>query len=175
MANTTLDGEFYVTNGTLDNQSSPTTITTTGTQKVVKISATQIEHSFEKSVISFQVPIRKNDQQRNGGTGEPITQIIDILKDKETVSVRGVLAQESGSTALSKKNDLKTIIERGGTFTIVWGVTSTAQVMEANLIKWQCREVVGEQVIGGGNQAVAHADLVRKFEIDAQFLVGTDR
>lgn len=178
MVDTTIVDEFYVTNGTLDSSTAPTVVTTTGSQKLVKIASSLIESIFTKKLIEVSTPRPKKDQPRNGGSGtssEPLMQIVDLIWIREIVHLKGKFSEESGTTALSKSTDFETIMKRGGTFTILWGISTKSQVKTVNVMSWNVRQIIGERTIEGSGMAIAHADLERTFEVDAQFLVGTDR
>ena len=175
MVDTTIVDEFYVTNGTLNNATQPTIVTTNDPQKLVKIAASLIENISNKKLIEISTPRPKNSQPRNATPGsEPLMQIVDLIQIKEIVHVRGKFSEESGTTALSKKTDFETIMKRCGTFYVLWGISTKSQVKTVNVISWNTRELIGERTIEGG-VTIAHADLERTFEVDAQFLVGTDR
>src|SRR3990167_9477597 len=104
---------LFVTNGTIDNEASPSTITGGTT---VEVTIQTIEESFEKKLIELQTPIPKNDQPKQGGSKTPDLKLTDFLRVRQVVTVKGILAEESSESALTKKNNLKTVIERGGTF-----------------------------------------------------------
>lgn len=150
MATTTVDARFFITNGSLSGD----TITTTGSQIVVRVDTGEngVEFNYDNPVISIQQPII--DTPAKGGSDAPRTRMKNLLRLKRTITVNGYLAEESGSTSLSKRNDLDTLMNYGAVLTVVWGAGSNQQTYTGNIIKLNIKESVG-QVIGGSGTSVS--------------------
>lgn len=111
--------------GTIDNNKIEIhpndTFTTQGTT-VVDITGAEIDRSYTKGVFSFS----KSKIKKRFGEG-PSTTIIDLLRDTEEFSIRGLwsknrLGSDATSFADVKENmdDAMTIFQGGGTFYITW-------------------------------------------------------
>ena len=115
---TVVDGNIYVTTGSVSGND----ITYSSASQVVLIHSTSPRYKY-----SNQLRIRPIAESKPDRTKEPITQIIDLKKITEILTVRGWLADESGETAKTKMNNLINMGKTGGELTMVWGTTTAGE------------------------------------------------
>jgi len=115
MVDTTIDaGNVYITDGTTNG----TTITTTGSQIVIKIDpTTKIDYNLDNSVIPIPNPVSGG----NRGTVNPFTRIIDLKKIAEVISVQGTLSNNANRRGITERDNLITLMKNRGELTVVWG------------------------------------------------------
>ena len=113
MASITINaGDMYVTNGSVSGN----TLTTTGSEIVVRIDSTKIDYQIDNTLVSIAVPVSAG----NRGSKTPYSRAIDLKRLKETVTVQGVLSDESGESAITKRNNINSLLKNGNALTIVW-------------------------------------------------------
>jgi len=117
----------------------------------------QIEHIMAKQVMELAVP-KQNP---------PLTYIIDLQRLKETINVDGVLEDTNSESALTKKNNLRTLMQSSGSYTLSWGSGATAQSYTGNSIHVGVKEVVGRIGNEGSQNKI--------FEVKLQFHLGTHK
>lgn len=179
-----VDENFYVTNGVLsaDTITGGTTVKiSTGTTGG---SGTPIEFSYVANPIKILQPIVNT--KAKGGTGTFRTRIKDLLKTERVITVNGFLSEETGTTALSKRNNLDVLMERGGILTAVWGKTLAGESADTNeqqtftgtIIKLTLREGFGKVIEGEPEDTSPATGRVqepkrfdRNFAVQLQFLV----
>jgi hypothetical protein len=108
LVTTTIDaGNIYICD--LDWDSNPNAISgntiTHDANKVVKIDTTKIDFNFDNAVTVIPIPVSKG----NRTSKTAYARAIDLKRIKEVVSVQGFLADESGESAITKRNNLLTM------------------------------------------------------------------
>lgn len=171
MATTSVDENVYLTNGSLSGD----TITTTGSQVVVKVNTSdrnpRVEYDYVNDPIGPDPVVI--DSPGSGGSDVPTRKIKDLLRLRETISVTGFLSEEDSTSALSKRNDLNTLIKFGKVITVVWGkdADSEQQSHTGTIIKSKVTEGSGRV-----QQRTSIPDGPdRHFMVFVQILVGEDR
>ena len=146
MATTTIsEGYVYITNGSVNQN----TITTTGSQKVVKLyCGGNVTENGTNDIFFTPIPTTNKDNL------DP--KILDLGKVKEAVTVTGFLRSveggvkeiiaESNVTALEQRDNLRALCKGEQPVTLVWGTynaTKTNQTSHAdfNINKWQFKFV----------------------------------
>jgi len=174
MADTSVDENVFVTAGSLAGD----TITTTGSEKVVKIEVGSrdglVEYTFVNDVNSPDPHV--STPPGAGGTETPARKIKDRLRVRETLRVTGWLSDENATSALSKRNDLEELFKWGKVITIVWGKTadSEQQTFVGTIVKGLIRERTSGAVVATG-KTITTAVYQRNFSVDLQLLIGVDR
>ena len=168
MATTSVDENFYVTNGSLSGD----TITTNGSEVVVKIhtgSIGPVETSYVNEPLAIQFP-----SVDDPGAGVARTGIKDLLIIKKVITVKGVLAEEDGTASVTKLADLNTLINWGDVVTFVWGKSSASpseqQTDTGSIIKASVKESPGR--VSTEDKVIDATSPDRNFVVDIQFLVG---
>jgi len=174
MVSTSIDENVFVTSGTFSGD----TITTTGSQKVVKIEVSAregiIEYTFVNDINSPDPHV--SDPPSEGGTGTPTRKGKDRLRVRETLRVSGWLSDESNTSALSKRNDLEDIFKWGAVITVVWGknADSEQQNKVGHIVKALIRERPSGAIVATG-KAITSSVYQRNFFVDFQVLIEEDR
>ncbi len=151
MTDTTIDaGNIYITDGS----STTTTITTTGSQKVVRITTTKSDYNYDNSIIQIPIPVSAGDRTSK----TPYSRALDLKRIKEVISVQGFLADEETESAITKRDNLLTLGKNGDELTVVWGVSSYQTLWERGVIPYgafilkmmftETAGIVGEPVSG---------------------------
>ena len=110
----------------------------------------------EQGAKSLIVLERGLSQSKQASSGAVVT-IADFKKQTKTYFINGNIVPNGGSTAWAQKNDLKTMIEAGGTMQLTNGSDGT---FTGNVSKWKFIERGGEP---------------NKYEASIEFICGSSR
>ncbi len=116
----------------------------------------QIEHIMDKQILQLPVP-------KQGG----LVFNIDIVRLKEVITITGILEDTDSESALTKKNNLRNLVQTAGSYTLAWGTEATAQSYTGSIQKISIKEMSG-RVGEEGNQN-------KTFEVTLSFFPGTFR
>lgn len=152
MADTEIDaGNIYITDGSIVGNN---VISTSGSQKVVRIVTTKIDYNYDNPV--FQIPIPLSPGNRSTTTS--YSRAIDLKRIKEVVSVQGFLADEAAESAITKRDNLLTLGKTGDELTVVWGLSPFQTLWQRGVIPYgafiikmmftETAGIVGEPVSG---------------------------
>lgn len=100
----------------------------------------------------------------NKGTTGTDAKVIDLNRPKVAITIEGVLLDESGSSALTKRNTFKNIVETAAACTLAWG-SGEGNSYTGNISKAEVREVTGR--VG------AEGSMLKTYEVMVTFFVGT--
>ena len=115
-----------------------------------------IQHVLDKQVIFFQIP--KQDP--------PLSFNIDLKKLKEAITVKGILEDTNSESGLTKKNNIRAMMQTAGTYTLAWGTgESKVQSYTGSIAKTAITEVAGRTGDEGSQN--------KTFEIILTFFIGT--
>lgn len=115
-----------------------------------------VKHAFDKQLSIIAQP--------KGGV-EPITLLIDLQRLKEVITVTGILEDGSGTaSAITKKNNLRSMLTTAGIMTIKWDSNDTNQPYSVNLIKGEIEETA---------ETHGDEDDTKTFGVTMQFIIGT--
>src|SRR3990167_713309 len=162
----TVNDNFFITTGTLSGGE-----ITGGTTVKVNIGENGVEFNYDNPVVELK--IHTLDPPAKGGSEEPTTMIANFLMLKKVITVNGWLSEESGTTPITKRNNLDTIMNDGGIVTVVWGTGSNEQTFDGAIIKMSIKESVGE-VIEGGDVMINNTAPFKNFNVQIQILVGSE-
>ena len=110
-------GDCYITDGTISQSGGTTTITTDEDKISVQIiPTTKIDYIYDNNIVNIPIP-----NSRDKRSNHPVNRIIDLKRIKETLTIQGFLADEEGSSAEKKRNDLLTLAKHRGELTVVFG------------------------------------------------------
>lgn len=168
MATTSIDQVgVFITNGSVSGD----TITTSGEEKVVRIVTTQknprVEYDYVNTNIISIDPVVTELGEESERKGK------NLLGLKQTITIVGYLEEESGTSAISKRKDLHTIIASWNqVVTVVWGTDASGeqQKEEGHIIKAKVVEASGRVV----NKAQIDDLIDRSFMVNIQILVEGD-
>ena len=113
-------GNVYITDSRLITDMD---ITTNSSQKVVKIASTKLDYNYDNQI--GVIPILVSSGRRGelkDADQEPFARAIDLKRIAEAITVQGFLEDESGESAITKRDNLLTIAKTGGALSIVWGI-----------------------------------------------------
>ena len=127
---------------------------TNGTTNV-DIMITTIEQNFDKTLTLIHVP----QQDPN------LTWIIDLQRLKNVITIVGWFQDESGSSGLTKKKNLETMMGSTDTMVLVWGTGGNQQSYSGSILKVSVREQAERRGNEGGSEE-------KTFTIQLQFIVG---
>ena len=96
-----------------------------------------LKHQGDKILQIIPVPETTDEQ------GLPLVWLVDLRRIQETITVIGILEDETGNTMWDKKLALRKIINAGGTMTIRWNLSDTQQPYTVNVTKYAFTEKVG--------------------------------
>lgn len=114
---TVADGYFYITDGSVSTD----TITYTGTQKMVKIRAEKVEHNEDNPLKPFAMP-------QTDWSDDIETSFINLKRITRNKVIYGSLIDDAGNTKETKRDDLITLFQKGGTVTLLWNLTATGRM-----------------------------------------------
>lgn len=169
MATVTLNDNAFLT--TCPASSVTTTQIPTG-YTTVELTPQEIEHLHNKTLMNIQIPISPNLQPRKGGSEEPKTWLVDLGRIKETIKIKGILADEATTSAYTKKQNLETIYKNCGTFTVVWGTGSTQEKYTVNILQSSVK-ITPMAVIKSNSPPTSTP--VNGYDVQLALIVGTDR
>ncbi len=108
-------GNLYITTGTLVG--SPVTSISGGT--TVYINLTQkIDYIIINAVLFIPIPLSSG----NRVTVKPYARAIDLKRITETIGIQGFLAEEETERAITKRNNLITLMKEADESKVVWGL-----------------------------------------------------
>jgi len=167
-------GNVYVFVGSID--ASDVITGTNDDNDIVQISTVSVKHNFQKQITSLDIPVSFINQVRNGGSSTPLTYLIDLLRIKRLITVDGWLDDEASQSALTKKNNIINLCQRGGNVQVVWGQnsTSTRQLYSGNFDKFEVAEVPDMHSSDLGQTGFITTSLKRGFKIVFSLHIGTD-
>jgi len=116
-----------------------------------------VEHDFDRKVEIIPKP--KNDP--------PLVLNIDLQQLVEIISVTGFLEDESGESALTKKTNLRSIMQSSGTVLVSWGTGARAQSFTGNILKGRIGESSGRLGDEGSQNKI--------FGVQLQISIGTNK
>ncbi len=118
-----------------------------------------IEHNFDKQLIILSQP----------NQSPPLVLINDLQRLKEVSTVNGFLEDTTATSALAKKNTLRTILQTAAKCTLAWGASgvNTRQTYNGNVLKGSIKEISGKLGDEGTQGKI--------FSVMLQFGVGTHR
>lgn len=123
----------------------------------VDILLKSIEHGFDKQLLIKPIP----EEESN------LTYLVDLKRLREAITIVGILEDTDTESALTKKNNLRTIMQSKGTMTLTWGAGALEQSFTVNISKALIKEVPG-RIGPEGSQN-------KTFEINITFIIGTHR
>ena len=131
----------------------------------------KIEHDYVKDLIILPVPKTEDAKNKSPITevANPLVYNIDILQLKQVITLTGYLLEETGSAALTKKDQLEAMQSQAKEITLTWLVGTTTITKYGNIIKTKVSEV--PMRIGDEHPAAQG----KAFPILLQFGVGTHR
>ena len=125
--------------------------------KVLLLDRKAIKHQFDK-----QLKILPRPQKELS----PINYIIDLGRLQETITAQGVLLDESASSALTKKQNLISILKARGTMSISWDSNDGNQPYTVNILKAEVAETAG---------CLGDQEDTKYYDITISFTVGENR
>lgn len=143
----------------------------------VEILSYKIEHDYDKQLSILGVPKSQdteNSSPESTTVKNPLNYNIDLLKLKQVITITGYLLEESGSTALNKKDKLEVILSGGsgykaGKLTLTWKIGTTTITKYGNIVKVKITEIPNR--IGDSHPLTQG----KSFMITLQFSVGTHK
>ena len=134
----------------------------------VEISFQKLEHYYDKQL--FVLSVAKKDDTTNtspvGSIANPLNWNIDLNRLKQVVTVTGYLLEETGSTALTKKNALELILSDSKLCNISWLIGTTTITKYGSILKCKVTEVPYR--VGDEHPTTQSKSMI----IDLQFSVG---
>ena len=115
-------GSIYVTNST----NVTTTTITDGT--IVRIAATKLDYNYDNQIGAIPIPVSPGNREDK----VPFSRAIDLKRIAEAITVQGFLEDESGESAITKRNNLITLGKTGGALTLVWGLSPYQTVWKSD-------------------------------------------
>lgn len=110
---TIAEGYVYIHDG------STATGVITYTTYCIKIRLEKAERDIQRDPKVIQIP--------QGTTGSsPSTRFVDLNKEKEVITINGYLADDTGNTALTKRDNIRALSRTGAEISkeIVWGTSA---------------------------------------------------
>lgn len=149
--------------------SSTTIATISDGSNSVDILFNKLEHDYDKQLTIIAIP--KNTDANNAcpettETKNPLNFNIDLQRLKQVITVTGYLEEESGTTALNKKDALEVMLSGTGNLTLEWNIGSTTITKTGTVIKCKITEMA--ERIGDQHPATQGKSLM----IQLQFGVG---
>ena len=133
------------------------------------ITFNKLEHDFNKDIGILAIP-KSTDPDNSApistGVLNPLNYLIDIGKLKQLITISGWLLEETGSSALTKKDNIESILSDSGLVTLQWLVGTTTITKKGNITKCKVVEVAGR--IGDGHPSTQN----KGFEVMLIFTVG---
>ena len=123
--------------------------------KILILDPKSIKHNFDKQLIVINVP--KQDPT-------PVTFVLDLKNLREVITIQGMLEDESGKSALEKKQDLRDMLRTAGTYSLIWDSRDNYQPYKGNVLKCEVSEEAGNT--GDLNDT-------KSYGITLQFVIGT--
>ena len=108
---TLINGSFYLGSGSVTISGS----TITYNDLLVEIHSGKIDHLYQNNLAIRPITESKGDRPE-----EPITQITDLKKITETLTIQGFLEDETSESASSKKSNILTMGKNKGELNIIW-------------------------------------------------------
>lgn len=133
----------------------------------VTIWVTKLDHNIDKPLVNIPLPRQKSSMDADTAWG---SYLVDIGRIKELITLQGTLIDETTESALTKKNNLFSIVGYKRAITITWGTGSNAQTRTGNISKVMTTEtpgIVGEQQSGYYSE--------KNFAVQLSLMVGTDK
>lgn len=116
---------------------------TDGTNEI-DILIVKLEHDYDKQLVQLSVP-RSTDPSNTApettGTLNPLNLNVDLQRLKQVITVTGYLLEDTGDTALNKKDALEIILSNSGLLTLSWKIGTTTISKYGNIIKTKVSEV----------------------------------
>ncbi len=144
------------------------TLSATG-KTSVEIFTTKLDQTFDSTLVHIPLPRQRTSE---GFDKSADAYIIDLGRIKNLIAIQGYLVDDSISMGLTKKNDLKALIEDVRAFvTITWGTGANQQTYGGAVQKAMITETPGliyGDIPTGGN-------VEKGFAVQVSFIVGTDK
>lgn len=93
-----------------------------------------VKHQFDKLLQVIAVPKTLDAQNL------PLVWLVDLQRIQETITVTGILEDETTETMWAKKTKLRSIINAKGTMAISWNTSDTQQPYTVNITKASIEE-----------------------------------
>lgn len=133
----------------------------------VDITFSKLEHAYDKNLIILDVPKEKSATGKNAtpltSVTNPLVYIIDIQRLKQVITITGLLLDEKESSALTKIDQLESIMSGSGEVTLTWKVGSTTITKYGNIIKTTITEApgrIGDSFLTGVTTSTSSGKLV---------------
>ncbi len=144
----------------------------------VEIWTTKLDHNLDKPIIDIQLTDNKDTMDTNKDSlSRWESFLIDIGRVKEIITVQGFLADDSSTSALTKKENLFKIVGNSRNTTITWGTdtgggSQNKQTRSGNATKIGVTETPGKM----GTQGPTAGDSGEKmFAVQLALIVGGDK
>lgn len=149
----------------------PTTVHLTNGTYSLDIVSYKIERDSDKQLIMLSVPKSTDPQNKSPITDKPnpLNYNIDLQQLKQVLTITGYLLEETGSSSLTKQDQLEAMKSVSKSITLTWKIGTTTITKYGNIIKDKISEIpvlIGDE----------HPSTQRKsFPIILQFAVGQHR
>lgn len=150
------------------------TLSATGATSV-EIWTTKLDHNLDKPIVGIAIPRQKSAMASTGSS----VYLIDLGRVNQVISVTGFFVDDATSSALTKKKDCITLIERHRVVTLTWGTNTSGkaqneQSVTGNIQKVNFTETVGK-IVGSDGEATAGDSNEKNYAVTLSFLIGTDK
>jgi len=166
---TVLRGMIYVTTGTVDGNT-----ITQDDGKAVEIFSPKIEFDLQNKIFKNPRPVASGDT----GIIVPYDLIIDLKNIIRVILVTGILEDESGESAIEKRDNLINMMESQRGLKLLWGLSGNYRTIfgETDTDKIFVEKVKFTETAGKAGDADKAGDPgpLHKIEVQINFLVGKD-
>lgn len=145
MAVTIVNGNFYVTNGTVSGNTIDVP-TSNGDLTVVVIHSTKISYDYENKMNLIPILLSRGsrsystsdldnlgDATTTDSSKKSYSRNIDLKRIMEQISVTGFLEDESTERAITKRKNLRALARNFGALTVVWGTGNYQTIWTPNV------------------------------------------
>ena len=100
-------------------------------------------YDYNKELIIMAVPSQTDSNNKTPITAveNPFTYLVDIQRCKQVITITGFLMEESGDTALAKKDDIEVMLSTTPNITLTWKVGTTTITKKGSIIKCKITEL----------------------------------
>jgi hypothetical protein len=108
----------------------------------VEIIFQKLEHDYDNQLTVITIPKNKD------ADGNPLVWNIDLGRQKQVITLDGYLLEETGSTALAKKQAFESIVFTPASLTLSWLIGTTTITKTGSVLKCKITEVpymIGDQ------------------------------
>lgn len=126
-----------------------TTVTLSSGNISFDILAIKIEHDFDRQISELSIPKStdsKNTCPITTTVKQPLNYAIDLVRLRQSITITGYLLEETGSSALTKKDALEVLVCGGANnkaleLTLQWTVGTTTITKYGSIIKTKITEL----------------------------------